>query len=192
MAKHLSKAYADVLFHISTSWIYNCDSGCFCDVCNRQTFMHGPYLVIYQPHKTMKEYEDFVASVFIKKQSGKISAKEFRTFVEGPKLDIERELLRSYNEYLASSGNNWTHPNNDGTADKLLQIRKPMQLEDGAIKFSFEIRGATSGCCGDGWTPHLLVTKYLDEDYRGQVPEFEDEDWRENKLVYPATPATLV
>jgi hypothetical protein len=192
----LSAAYAHIVDAMCQSWVYNCDSGCFYDVCQRQVFTHGAYMCIYQPHKSMMEYEDFMASVFIKKSTGtkKITAKEFKAFAECPKAAIEADLVKSYEDYLESSGGKWLSPRVNGTFESIMQIRKPLELQpDGSLKMSFEIRGATRGCCGDSWTPH-----YIERNWRAQDPEvaeykdryavskgdYEDAEWRDCKLVF--------
>lgn len=194
----LGFAYAHVLDAMCQSWIYNCDSGCFYDVCQRQVFTHGPFMCIYQPHKSMIEYDDFVASVFIKQTTGtkKISAKAFKTFCEGAKAAIEADLVKSYNDYVASSGGKWLSPGVDGSFDSIMQVRKPLELQpDGSLKMTFEIRGAFRGCCGDSWTPHHLERNWRAKDpenaeykerYAQAKGDYEDAEWRECKLTYGA------
>lgn len=188
----LAEGYAHLLDAMCQSWVYNCDSGCFADVCARQVFTHGPYMFIYQPHKSMMEYDDFVASVFIKKTTGdkKITAKAFKTFNSGVRKGIEADLLASYNDYLEASGGKWLSPKVDGTFNSVMQVRKPLELQpDGSLKMSFEIRGATRGCCGDSWTPWRLERKWRgDADAKG---DYEDPEWRDSKLTYDAEKAVV-
>lgn len=195
----LAAAYAHILDEMCQSWIYNCDSGCFADTCERQVFEHGDYKCIYQPHKSMLEYEDFVASVFIKKTTGtkKISAKDFKAFNADARKRIEADLLASYNDYLESSGGKWLSPKVDGTFGSVMQIRKPLELQsDGGLKMSFEIRGATVGCCGDSWTPWRLernwrVSTENPEYFTTAVGNYETASWREYHLKYDAVKAAI-
>lgn len=140
----------------------------------------------------MLEYDDFIASVFVKKTTGtkKISAKEWKTFQSGGKKDVEGALLRSYNAYLDKSGSKWLNEGVDGTAESVLQIRKPLDLQaDGSLKVTFEIRGAVNGCCGDSWAPFILLREYMEEP--DAKPEWEEygEEWVESKLKYDAVRA---
>jgi hypothetical protein len=63
----LAKGYGWVLKHIAMSWIYNDDGGCFMDVCTKEFHIQGSWIIIYQPHKSMIEYDDYVASIIIKR-----------------------------------------------------------------------------------------------------------------------------
>lgn len=148
------------------SWVFNCDSGCFAEVCEREAWTVGDLLVIYQPHKSMKEYDDMIATVMIKtKDKTPITASQLRN----AKLnDVNREFLSSYNAWLDKTGGKWTHAI-DGSLEQLVQMRKPLHLEDGTLKMTFEIRGATNGCCGDRWWPRHLAA------WRGETTE-EDAD----------------
>jgi hypothetical protein len=200
----LGAAYAHTIDAMCQRWVYNCDSGCFYDVCQRQVFTHGPYMCIYQPHKSMLEYDDFVASVFIKKTTGtkKISAKEFKTFRDGSKAAVEADLVKSYKDYVASAGGKWLSPRVNGTFESIMQIRKPLELQpDGSLKMSFEIRGATRGCCGDSWTPHYIERNWRAKDpenadykdrYEASKGDYEDAEWGATKLVFEVGGAATV
>ncbi len=184
-AKDLKKAYAEVHYKIAQSWVFNCDSGCFSEICDREAFTVGTILVIYQPHKSMREYDDMYATIFFKRVDKKaITA----SFVKQAKLnEIDSLVLQSYNEILVKSNNKWTHAI-DGSLEQLIQMKKPLRVEQGALKFTFEIRGATNGCCGDRWFPHRLA------EWQGEkLPEEDDAEQLEflENLKEPATPANL-
>ena len=58
-------------------------------------------------------------------------------------------------DILKKSNNLWTHPIiND--FEHLVQIKDDFRIEKGNVRFTFEIRGAYDGCCGDRWEPHRL------------------------------------
>lgn len=146
-----AKAYGSVLLKTARSWVFNCDSGCFADVCTKECWTSGPYLCIYQPHKSMAEYDDMYATCFIKRlDKAPITKAEF----QGHKT-AEAHMLASFEDYVRASNGLWTHPI-DATFDKLVQIKDPIRLEKGQARFTFEIRGSVDGCCGDCWEPHLL------------------------------------
>ena len=163
----ISRAWSDVLMRMAQSWVFNCDGGCFASVCEREAWTVGGLLVIYQPHKSMKEYDDMIATIFIKRtDKGKITAAQLRN---AHLEQVNNMVLLSYNDILDKSGGKWTHAI-DGTLDALLQTRKPLALEDGTLKYTFEIRGATDGCCGDRWWPHRLAA------FRGELSDSPADD----------------
>lgn len=167
LSKDLARAWSDVLMRTAQSWVFNCDGGCFASVCEREAWSVGDVLVIYQPHKSMREYDDMIATVMLKRKDKEpITATQLRSAKLG---DVDRAVLQSYNEWLDKTGNKWTHPI-DGTLEQLIQMRKPLHLEDGTLKMTFEIRGSTSGCCGDRWWPRLLAA------WRGETSEDADAD----------------
>jgi hypothetical protein len=164
ISKDIARAWSDVLMRTAQSWVFNCDGGCFASICEREAWVVGDVLVIYQPHKSMKEYDDLIATVMIKaKDKSPITASQLRA----AKLqDVNRAMLASYNDVLDATGGKWTHAI-DGTLEQLVQMRKPLHLDDGTLKMTFEIRGATNGCCGDRWLPARLAQ------WRGEA--FEDD-----------------
>jgi hypothetical protein len=165
--KDIARAWSDVLMRMAQSWVYNCDGGCFASVCEREAWTVGDVLVIYQPHKSMREYDDMIATVFIKRtDKGKITAAQVR---EANLEEVNATVLRSYNDILDKTGGKWTHAI-DGTLDALLQTRKPLAIEAGSLKYTFEIRGATDGCCGDRWWPHHLAS------WRGESSDSAEDD----------------
>lgn len=150
-ANDFAKAYGSVLMKTATTWVFNCDSGCFADVCTREAWTHGPYLCIYQPHKSMAEYDDMYATCFIKRLDKKPVSK---AELAGHAI-AEAHLMDSFGDYVRASGGRWTHPI-DGSFKQLVQIQEALRLEKGTARFTFEIRGAVDGCCGDSWFPHRL------------------------------------
>ena len=172
ISKDIARAWSDVLMRTAQSWVFNCDGGCFAAVCEREAWTVGEVLVIYQPHKSMKEYDDLIATIMIKaKDKSPITASQLRA----AKLkDVNVAFLQSYNDVLDKTGSKWTHAV-DGTLEHIVQMRKPLQLEDGTLKMTFEIRGATNGCCGDRWFPARLAA------WRGESFE-EDADADETFL----------
>lgn len=167
LPQDIARAWSDVLMRMAQSWVYNCDGGCFASVCEREAWTVGDVLVIYQPHKTMREYDDMFATIFIKRtDKEKITAAHLRA----AKLDdVNRTVLQSYNEILDKTGGKWTHKI-DGSLEALLQTKKPLALDNGAIKYTFEIRGATDGCCGDRWWPVRLA------EWRGESSDDAEAD----------------
>jgi hypothetical protein len=146
------------------SWVFNCDSGCFADICEREAWTVGDVLVIYQPHKSMKEYDELLATVFLKHvDKTPMKASDMKKL-----KPVNDAFLKSYNEVLDKTNNKWTLPCK-GTVDSIVQATKPLHLEDGALKMTFEIRGATDGCCGDRWWPRCLA------EYRNET-DAEDDD----------------
>lgn len=191
----LARAWGWVLHGVAEWWNYNCDSGCFADTCRRAVHTEGPFLVIYQPTKAMIEYDDFVAAINIKRVDKKhISAALWAA--AQPHIDaVNRLVLQSYNDVLAATGGKWDKPI-DGSLDALLQTRQALHLaEDGNLKFKFEIRGATDGCCGNRWEPGRLMA-WLGMSTHIFAPDgsvlpnvnIEDEMYRYNK---PSTPARV-
>jgi hypothetical protein len=182
VAKDLQRAWSDVLFKTAQHWVYNCDSGCFAEVCEREVWTEGSILVIYQPHKSMKEYDDMYASIFFKRTDKKLITGDI--LKKANLEEVDRALLASYNDYLAKTGNKWTHKI-DGSLEQLVQIKKPLELEKGTLKMTFEIRGATNGCCGDRWWPHKLLQ------WQGSDEEMEEDEFLE-RCTEDAVPASLV
>ena len=187
--KDIQQAYAEVLDKMTQEWVFNCDSGCFSEVCDRHAWTTGSdensktILVIYQPHKSMREYDDMFATIFIKRiDKKKFTASDLK---KASLDDLHTLVLESYNAVLEKSNNKWTHPI-DGTIEQLLQIKKPLHVEDGAIKMTFEIRGAYKWCCGDSWAPHKLL-QYLGNT---DATVSDDPDFYE-RLTEEAKPATL-
>jgi len=167
--KDIARAWSDVLMRMAQSWVFNCDGGCFLDVCTRRAWTVGELLVIYQPHKSMQEYEDYVATVFMKRiDKGKITAAQVR---DANLDEVNAALLQSYNDVLDKTGGKWT-TEIDGSLDELLQTRKPLAIEKGCLKYTFEIRGPTDGCCGNIWWPSRLAEWRGDE---RAYPEGADE-----------------
>jgi hypothetical protein len=146
------------------SWVFNCDSGCFADICEREAWTVGDILVIYQPHKSMKEYDELLATVFLKHTDKTPMKASMMKSLQS----VNEAFLKSYNDVLDKTNNQWTLPCK-GTVESIVQAKKPLHLEDGALKMTFEIRGATDGCCGDRWLP-----KYLAE-WRGDTFEADDD-----------------
>jgi len=148
----LAKAIGDVLLRTADTWIYNCDGGCFESVCTREAWKNGPFHVIYQPHKSMREYDDMFATVFIKRVDKKsILGKEMNESVNIVKMLV----MKSFHDILGKSNNLWTHPIKDNF-EHLVQVKDDFRIEKDAVRFTFEIRGAYDGCCGDRWEPHSL------------------------------------
>jgi hypothetical protein len=115
----------------------------------------------------MKEYDDLIATVMMKRKDKEpITAAQLRA---AKLADVNNAMLESYNEWLDKTGDKWTHPI-DGSLEQLVQMRKPLHLEDGTLKMTFEIRGSTNGCCGDRWWPRLLGA------WRGETSEDADAD----------------
>jgi len=181
ISKDLQKAWADVLYKTAQHWVYNCDSGCFADICEREAWTVGTILVIYQPHKSMKEYDDMYASIFFKRTDKQPLTKDI--LKKANLEEVNRALLESYNEILAKTGNKWTHKI-DGSFNQLVQIKKPLELEKGTLKMTFEIRGATDGCCGDRWWPHKLLQ------WQGHDEQADDDEFYE-RCKQDALPAKL-
>jgi hypothetical protein len=167
ISKDLARAWSDVLMRTAQSWVYNCDGGCFASVCEREAWTVGELLVIYQPHKSMREYDDMIATIMIKRTDKEpLTAAHLRA---AKLADVNRAMLASYNEWLDRTGGKWTHAI-DGSLEQLVQIRKPLKLDDGTLKMTFEIRGATNGCCGDRWWPRALA------EWRGETSDDADDD----------------
>lgn len=197
-SKALAKAWAWVLQNTADSWVFNCDSGCFYSVCQKQIHTEGPWMVIYQPTKSMMECDDLVAAIFIKRTDKKPITQKMLKDAESEMHLIENLFLESYNNILKITDGKWTHEVN-GTLEEIVQMQEPLHLVDGVLKMKFEIRGATDGCCGDRWYPAKLMKhmgeslKYVPVDDEGMVngdmdKVLEDELYRFNK---PATYAKL-
>jgi len=153
MEKFLAKAIGEALLRTADSWIYNCDGGCFESVCTREAWDVGELLVIYQPHKSMREYDDMFATIFIKRNDKKaFTAKDLHS--DSVSL-VKKLMMESFHDILKKSNNLWTHPiKND--FKHLVQIKEDFRIDKGTVRFTFEIRGAYNGCCGDSWEPHRL------------------------------------
>jgi hypothetical protein len=181
------KLWARLLIKTTEEWVFNCDSGCFYDVCQRQVISEGRWQAIYQPHKTMLDYSDMVATLLIKRldASGKpekLKASEFAKLKTEAIEPVNRLLLESYNELLRRSGNKWTHAI-DGTFEALVQVRRGPELDpSGTVKFTFAIRGAVDGCCGDSWTPDKVYTLFRP----GRAIEPMDDEWVASKCTKDA------
>lgn len=181
----LAKAYGWALKNMAMSWIYNDDGGCFMDVCAKEVNIVGSWMVIYQPHKSMIEYDDYVATIIIKRVDKiPITQKMFTAAKKYIKL-VEKLYLESYNDILILTDNKWTHEI-DGTFKQLAQIQKPLALMDSQIKMQFEIRMPTNHSCGDSWTPVKLL-KWLGEPVEYDALH-EDEIY---KFTKPAKPAII-
>jgi hypothetical protein len=174
----LAKGYGWVLKHIAISWIYNDDGGCFMDVCTKEVHIVGPWIIIYQPHKSMIEYDDYVASIIIKRVDKTPVTKKMFTDAKPYLKHVENLYLQSYNDILAQTANKWTHEI-DGSFTQLAQIQQPLALKDGTIKMQFEIRMPTNHSCGDSWTPVKLL------EWLGEPTEYdalhEDEIYKFTK-----------
>lgn len=149
----LCKAVGEALLHTADSWIYNCDGGCFESTCTRDAWEVGPLLVIYQPHKSMREYDDMFATIFIKRKDKKAFTK--KELSHECVSSVKTLLMDSFHDILKKSENRWTHPIKDDFKS-LVQLKDDFRIEGGAVRFTFEIRGALDGCCGDRWEPHRL------------------------------------
>jgi len=149
-----AKALGEVLLRTANSWVYNCDSGCFQSICEKESWtVDEKILIIYQPHKSMREYDDMYATVFFKRIDKKPITKKTLTC---EKVSIIKKLfMDSLEDILQKSENKWTHAIKKDF-DKLVQIKDPFRIESGTARFTFEIRGAVDGCCGDRWEPHRL------------------------------------
>jgi len=153
MEKILARAIGEALLRTADSWIYNCDGGCFETVCSREAWDVGDLIVIYQPHKSMREYDDMFATIFIKRKDKK--AFKMKDLNSDSVLLVKKLMMESFLDILKKSNNLWTHPiKND--FQHLVQIKDDFRIEKGAVRFTFEIRGAYDGCCGDRWEPHRL------------------------------------
>ena len=183
LSKDLARAWSDVLMHTAQNWVYNCDGGCFMSVCEREAWTVGDILVIYQPHKSMRDYDDLIATVMMKRKDKEaITAAALRA---AKLTEVNQAFLASYNEWLDKTSGKWTHAI-DGSLEQLVQMRKPLHLEDGTLKMTFEIRGSTNGCCGDRWWPRLLGV------WRGEASDDADADETFlERCTEPATRATV-
>lgn len=182
IADDLAKAWAQFLMKTATQWVFNCDSGCFSETCDREAWTNTHILAIYQPHKSMREYDDMYASVFFKRTDKKpLTAK----IIKLANLEhLNKLMLGSYNDILAKTNNKWTHKI-DGSFSQLIQIIKEPQLEKGTYKLTFEIRGATNWCCGDSWWPHRL------NEWQGGSNEMTDDEDFFQKCIMDAKPAII-
>ena len=118
--------------------------------------MEGPWMAIYQPLKTMLEYEDYVAAIIIKRNDGKPVTAGMLAAAEPHLAEVKRLYLQSYNDILTATTGKWTRAVN-GTLEEIMQIREPFELRDGAWRMKFEIRGPVNDrCCGDSWHPARL------------------------------------
>ena len=155
-SKALARAIAWVYLGTASRWIFNCDGGCFADICRKCVFTEGPWMAIYQPLKSMIEYEDFVAAIIIKRTDKQPVTANMLAAAEPHLAEVKRLYLQSYNDILAATGGKWTHTV-DGTLEEIMQIREPFELRDGAWRMKFEIRGQVNeSCCGDSWVPARL------------------------------------
>jgi hypothetical protein len=181
----LAKAYGWALKNMAMSWIYNDDGACFMDVCTKEVNVVGAWMVIYQPHKSMIKYDDFDATIIIKRiDKVPVTKKMFTSAIPHIKL-VEKLYLESYNDILTLTGNKWTHQI-DGTFKELAQIQKPIAFKDGQIKMQFEIRMPTNHSCGDSWIPVKLL------EWLGEPTEYNVLDQDEiYKFTKPAKPAII-
>ena len=188
----LAKGYGWVLKGIAMSWIYNDDGGCFMDVCTKEINVIGPWIIIYQPHKSMIEYDDYVASIIIKRVDKTPITRKMFTDAKPYLKQVEKLYLESYNDILAQTDNKWTHPV-DGTFNQIAQIKKPLALKDDQIKMQFEIRMPTNHSCGDSWEPAKLLewlgesTLYTAVSASGEIQNKEELE----KFNKPAKPAII-
>lgn len=191
-SEDLAKALAWVYLHTAYSWIFNCDSGCFYDVCQKSVHIQGAWMVIYQPLKSMLEYDELYAAIIIKRCDKQPITPKMLKLAQPYTKKVDNLYLQSYNDILAITSNKWTHPV-DGTLNKIMQIVEPFKLVDGSYKMKFEIRGAVDGCCGDSWYPAKLMaylgkpTTYAPINEHGIVQDKEELE----KFKYPATPAVI-
>jgi len=164
----LGKGYAIAVRDMCSRWAYNCDGGCFMGTLEKVHWTEGPYMWIYQPHKSMIDYEDFVASIFVrpvKALGGQpISEDLWARFRDTAKKQVEQALVDSFMDYVTWTNGKWLSSLKDIAFESIVQIRRPLErMPDGSLKMSFEIRGAESGCCGDTWWPFRLTERLLDE-----------------------------
>jgi hypothetical protein len=192
-SEDLAKALAWVYLNTAYSWIFNCDSGCFYDVCQKAVRVQGIWIIIYQPMKSMLEYDDMVAAIIIKRIDKQAITQKMLSDANPFIKQVEKLYLQSYNDILSVTGNKWTH-SVDGTLDKIMQIREPLKLVNGELKMKFEIRGAVDYCCGDSWYPAKLMawfgksTSYAPINENGEIQDKEELE----KFKYPAELAVIV
>ena len=191
-SEDLAKALAWIYLNTAYSWIFNCDSGCFYDVCQKSVHVEGAWMIIYQPLKSMLEYNDLVAAIIIKRTDKKPITKKMLSDAKKQMKQVDNLYLQSYNDILKVTDNKWTHPV-DGTLEKIMQIREPLNLVNGDLKMKFEIRGAVDYCCGDSWYPAKLMafigksTQYAPVNEHGVIQDKEELE----KFKYPATTAII-
>ena len=184
----LARLWAWIIINISNNWVFNCDSGCYYEICQKEVHTEGSYMAIYQPTKGMITYDNFIAAIIIKRTDKKpITLKmftdansdlmkvhqktlSFDLALQALLAKVQNLFLESYNNILKITNNKWTSKT-DGTFDSIIQSTEKLQLVDGTLKFKFKIRGAINGCCGDKWNPDKLIkwfdntdTKEIDED----------------------------
>ena len=189
-SEDLAKAWAYVLLGTAHKWIYNCDSGCFYDVCQKSVKVEGNWLIIYQPLKSMIEHDELIAAIIIKRTDKKPITQKMFNDAKPFLANVENLYLQSYNDILKVTDNKWTH-SVDGTLNQIAQIKEPLNLVDGTLKMKFEIRGAVDGCCGDSWDPSKLMVfignsiKYATLNEHGVIQD-KEELYKFNKIATPA------
>jgi len=194
----LAHALAWVYLGTASCWVYNCDGGCYAEVCRRRVFTEGPWMAIYQPLKSMIERDDYIAAIIIKRTDGRPVTEEMLAAAEPHLAEVRRLYLQSYNDILAATSGKWTQPVN-GSLEEIMQIREPFNLRDGAWRMKFEIRGVSNGgCCGDTWYPARLQAwmgysiKHALTDANGVVQSEELlRELIECRYVCAAAPATI-
>ena len=192
-SEDLAKALAWVYLNTAYSWIFNCDSGCFYDVCQKSVHIEGAWIIIYQPMKSMLEYNDMVAAIIIKRIDKQAITQKMLTAANPFIKQVEKLYLQSYNDILSVTGNKWTHKV-DGTLEKIMQIREPLKLVNGELKMKFEIRGAVDYCCGDSWYPAKLMAWFGKSTSYAPINEHREIQYKEEleKFKYPAELAVIV
>ena len=191
-SEDLAKALAWVYLNTAYSWIFNCDSGCFYDVCQKATRIQGVWNIIYQPMKSMLEYNDMVAAIIIKRIDKQAVTKKMLSDAKTHMKNVDNLYLQSYNDILKVTDNKWTHPV-DGTLEKIMQIREPLKLVNGELKMKFEIRGAVDYCCGDSWYPAKLMAWFGKSSQYAPINEHGEIQYKEEleKFKYPAIAAII-
>lgn len=181
----LAFVWAWAIINISNYWVFNCDSGCFSEICRKEVCAKGKYIAIYQPTKAMIDCEDFIAAIIIKRTDKQpITEKMFND--AKPYLNkVQNLFLESYNNILEITNNKWI-TKTDGTFDSIIQSKEKLHLVDGSLKLKFKIRGAINHCCGDKWNPHKLIKWFNNTDTKKMEKE-ELEDY-----TVDALPAKLI
>ena len=173
------KIYGTILYNSAFYWNYHSDSGCYYDLCQKNSFKQGNWTAIYQPSKEMKEYDGGKYYIILKYKKN-ITERQVKTLQLIIK-QVENLFLESYNDILKVTKNRWSSKVN-GTIDEVAQIIYPFKLDGNLLKMCFQLRGMQEGRCNDHWVPEKL-SKWLGLE-NNYYSLFDENDEVKKDIVY--------
>lgn len=155
-SKELARAWAEVLIRFSYQYVFTGDGQDFDDICKTETFTFGPWMVIYQPTKDMKEWLDYIAAIIIRRVDKKPVTEKMLKDAASEIEEVNKLYLQSYNDVLAFTKGKWSHMT-DGTLESVASMKEPLTVRDKVIKTKFEIRDSGEYCYVANWYPARLM-----------------------------------